>query len=247
MAGKKGQKVNKETSKRSPIYYKKLHPDWSEEKCEKEAEYFRKSCNYRCIEYYEVKYPELSHEEHLKLQKEHLINVRKNNPNYIEYYKKNFPNLTEEELERKLESYRKSHCYMNIEYYLRKYPNKSLEECEKMLQEKMKEYKEHAPDLHGENNPMHHSKRTEIQIKEGSPMCLEFYKKRYPDLTEEEQIKLWKKSCDKRTQSVRSAIKTTNLEYYLNEGMSKEEAKKALHDRQATFSLDKCIKKYGKI
>lgn len=247
MAGKKAQKVNKETSKRRAIYYKKLHPDWSEEKCEKEAEYFRKSCNYRCIEYYEVKYPELSHEEHLKLKKEHLINIRKNNPNYIEYYKKKFHNLTEEELERKLESYRKSHCYMNIEYYLRKYPNKSLEECEKMLQEKMEEYKKHAPDLHGENNPMHHSKRTEIQIKEGSPMCLEFYKKRYPDLTEEEQIKLWKKSCDKRTQSVRSAIKTTNLEYYLNEGMSKEEAKKALHDRQATFSLDKCIEKYGEV
>lgn len=36
-----------------------------------------------------------------------------------------------------------------------------------------------------------------------------------------------------------------NLEYYLNLGMSEEDAKTALKARQSTFSLEKCIEKYG--
>ena len=35
------------------------------------------------------------------------------------------------------------------------------------------------------------------------------------------------------------------LEYYMNKGMSEEEAKVALKERQSTFSLKKCIEKYG--
>lgn len=35
------------------------------------------------------------------------------------------------------------------------------------------------------------------------------------------------------------------LEYYMNKGMSEEEAKAALKERQSTFSLKKCIEKYG--
>ena len=38
----------------------------------------------------------------------------------------------------------------------------------------------------------------------------------------------------------------TTLEYYLNQGMNKDEAKLALRKRQTTFSLEKCIEKYGK-
>ncbi len=35
------------------------------------------------------------------------------------------------------------------------------------------------------------------------------------------------------------------LEYYINKGMSEEEARAALKERQSTFSLKKCIEKYG--
>jgi len=38
---------------------------------------------------------------------------------------------------------------------------------------------------------------------------------------------------------------TTNLKYYINKGHSEDEAKKILKDRQTTFSLEKCIAKYG--
>lgn len=36
-----------------------------------------------------------------------------------------------------------------------------------------------------------------------------------------------------------------SIEYYLNKGMNEEDAKKALKERQSTFSLKKCIEKYG--
>lgn len=38
----------------------------------------------------------------------------------------------------------------------------------------------------------------------------------------------------------------TKIEYYLEQGMSEEEAQEALSERQRTFSLDICIEKYGK-
>lgn len=37
----------------------------------------------------------------------------------------------------------------------------------------------------------------------------------------------------------------TSLEYYINRGFSKEEAVEQLKNRQHTFSLEKCIEKYG--
>lgn len=37
----------------------------------------------------------------------------------------------------------------------------------------------------------------------------------------------------------------TTIDYYLARGLSKDEAELKLSDRQTTFSLDKCIKKYG--
>lgn len=241
------QKINKEDSKRHFEYYHKNFPGLSIDECKEKAEYFRKSTCSNCIEYWTKKYPNKSLEECEKLLNEHFKNKRAKSKSYKEYWKSKFPDKSIEECEELAKKYKKESSWQCIEYWIKKYPNKSLDECEKLLANKKKEYLAKRPDNSAENNPMHHSKRTEIQIKEGSPMCLEFYKKRYPNLTEEEQIKLWKKSCDKRTQSVRSAIKTTNLEYYLNEGMSKEEAKKVLHDRQATFSLYKCIKKYGEV
>lgn len=41
--------------------------------------------------------------------------------------------------------------------------------------------------------------------------------------------------------------KTTNIEYYINKGLSSEEAKEKLSERQTTFSLEICIEKHGEI
>ena len=40
---------------------------------------------------------------------------------------------------------------------------------------------------------------------------------------------------------------TNTLEYYLNKGYDIKEARKLLSERQRTFTLEKCIKKYGEI
>lgn len=42
-----------------------------------------------------------------------------------------------------------------------------------------------------------------------------------------------------------NGTETTRLEYYLNQGMSEEDARAALKERQTTFNLEKCIERYG--
>lgn len=41
------------------------------------------------------------------------------------------------------------------------------------------------------------------------------------------------------------ATSNTHIEFYLAKGMTQKEAETALKERQATFTLEKCIKKYG--
>lgn len=69
--------------------------------------------------------------------------------------------------------------------------------------------------------------------------------KRYQHLPEEEK----KAAVSKFATSVKKEIPLENsplhIEYYLKQGMTEEEARVALSERQSTFSLEKCIKKYG--
>ena len=90
---------------------------------------------------------------------------------------------------------------------------------------------------------MHRSRVSLQKTKECSPMCIEFYQKHYPNLSKEEQESMWRAKHDEMSESMKNAIKSTNIEYYLNQGMSEDDAKKALHDRQSTFSLKKCIER----
>jgi len=47
------------------------------------------------------------------------------------------------------------------------------------------------------------------------------------------------------TKQMNPQNENTKLEYYTSRGLSEEEAKMALSQRQTTFSLDKCVEKYG--
>jgi len=58
--------------------------------------------------------------------------------------------------------------------------------------------------------------------------------------TKEEAIDKMKKTKRNNPQN-----ENTKLEYYTSKGYSIEEAEKLLSERQSTFSLNKCIKKYG--
>ena len=248
MGGKKGMKITKkhEDNKRFAEYYKKEHPEWTLEECENAARYFKRSCNYQCIEYYEKLYPELSHEEHLKLKTQLLEQKKSNNPFNIEYYEKNFPDLTKEEQLEKLHTYARSKNYQCKEYYLAQ--GYSEEEGEKLKNEKLKIATEKiSKKISGELNGMHRSKTTQEKRNSISPRNIAFYERKYPELSHEEHLKLQKEFFNKNRLAVKSAIKKTNIEYYLNQGMSEEDAKIALHDRQATFTYEKCIEKYGEI
>jgi DNA-binding transcriptional MerR regulator len=90
--------------------------------------------------------------------------------------------------------------------------------------------------MKGDKNINHSSKTTELMRKERSPFSKDFYLKR--GMVE-----------DDRQSFIETALNgrefTTNIRYYLDRGFSLEDSKILLKDRQITFSLDKCINKYG--
>lgn len=82
---------------------------------------------------------------------------------------------------------------------------------------------------------------------------VEFYMKK--GFTEEESKEIIKQSVEKSektkikngTNGFKNRLNTTQLQYWLNKGLSLEDAKAALKDRQATFTLEKCIQRYGEM
>ena len=111
----------------------------------------------------------------------------------IEFYIKRYPELSIEECEKirqeKLLS-RKVNNPNHIEYWVKKNPGLSLEECEKLRKERIKNGINKRPDNSGANNPNSIQNASEEIRKQNSPYSLEFYKKKYPNLTIEEYEKL---------------------------------------------------------
>ena len=103
-----------------------------------------------------------------------------------------------------------------IEYWLLNYPELSVEECEI----KRKQYS-----------------------KEHNYQCIEYYRKRYPDKSEDELLELRNVFINSRKYVKENNSNT--LEYYISRGYSEEEAHIMLANRQRTFTLEKCIAKYG--
>jgi hypothetical protein len=92
----------------------------------------------------------------------------------------------------------------------------------------------------GENNPMHKSKTSEEKRKSVSPFSPDFYLSRDPNLSLDEATKMAKTKI-----SENSVISWVKEEYWMDRGHTQEEAKKIISDKQSTFSLEKCIEKYG--
>lgn len=88
----------------------------------------------------------------------------------------------------------------------------------------------------GENNPNSSLNADEQSRKERSPFSKEYYKKR--GLNESDRTSFCK--------NIKRSYNTT-LEYYTNKGYSEKEAKGILSERQRTFTLEKCIQKYGEV
>ena len=228
MAGKKGQKTSDDNNKRKWMYYKGIHEDWTLEECQEAAKTFRKSCTYTNIEYYERFYPELSHEEQEKMRQEKLYDIRKNNRTKIEYYIEHYPDATDEERHNMWHNFNQSRNAQSIKYYERKYPDATPEEREEMRQKYIKDYWEKMPDYSGQNNPNSKKNTTEYERRSRSPRCIEFYQRKYPNATVDEQQEMLNKYFEENRLRIKNTIKDTNIEYYLNQGMSEAEARLAL-------------------
>jgi hypothetical protein len=59
----------------------------------------------------------------------------------------------------------------------------------------------------------------------------------------EEGIKIWNERETRRSEAGKKG--SANLEYWINKGYTEDEAMLKRSERQSTFSLDKCIEKYG--
>ena len=245
---KRGQRYPdwKERCEKFPEYYHKQHPEWTEEQCKKAATYFCRSINWQCPEFYKKDNPELTDEECYKMIDERKRKQKESHKFHIEYYQKRYPNATPEEWQKMISEYSEENNYQNIKYYQKRYPNATPEEWQKMLSEAKQHYLSIRKDNSGVNNPAHHSKTTELQRKQRSPMCIEFYQLKYPNLSSEEQHQMLlkhkemiKEKMSDKTRQVRC------IEYWMAKGYSEEESRKIISEQQKTFTLEKCIKKYG--
>lgn len=148
------------------------------------------------------------------------------------------------------------HPGRTIEEYRKEFPNEPVA-CRKDLENTNKgtnngewmktdeARKLFSDKFRGENNPRHHSKVSDQEEKESSPFSKEFYKKR--GYSEEEATKMALDFSRKVQKSIPKEKNPTNVEYYISKyNVTEEEARKMLAERQRTFTLEKCIQKYGK-
>lgn len=92
--------------------------------------------------------------------------------------------------------------------------------------------------ISGEKNPNHNNKTTEEERKSRSPFSKLFVKYDGIEDIDDHISKFTKKALKNR-------LTTNQKEYYINKGFTEEEALKMVSDRQKTFSLEKCIQKWG--
>ena len=104
---------------------------------------------------------------------------------------------------------------------------------------KDEKYKKMFSDMFkGEKNPNHKSRTTEDERKSRSPFSKKFIK--YTNIKNvDEHISNFAKLA------IKDRVSDTTIKYYLDKGHSLDNSEKLLKERQTTFSLEKCIEKYG--
>lgn len=124
----------------------------------------------------------------------------------------------------------KRHGYTNIEDVKKDFPNIQLT-CQNMKNN----YK-------GENNPMSLKNKSDLERKQSSPYSIEHYLKKYngDEILAKQKLQEFLDSIDRTNWKV-----NTRLSYFINQGMSEDEAKEALRERQVANGLQWYIKKYG--
>lgn len=145
-----------------------------------------------------------------------------------------------EECFKKYKTLTKSQKISNsIEYYISCYGN----DYGKIKHKEYRNNNANAVSLAGRKKNGSNSAKTR------SIWCIEYYISRGYSIEEGNKIisELQKNNNTYRQKYTKSIkiLTGTSLQYYLNKGLSIDEAKLRLSERQSTFSLSKCIEKYG--
>lgn len=197
-------------------------------------------------EYYKTNHPDWSDEE----CKDAVRKFNKScNWQCVEYYQKKYPYKSLEECEelRKIAILNKNKNHpFNIEYYRQRFPDATEDELMEMLNRAKNDYLKKRPDNRGEKNPSHRSKTTELERKQRSPKCIEFYESRFPGLSKEEYEKMVTDHKIYTASKLTPDKHSTKIEYWLAKGYNEKDAREKLSERQQTFTLEYCIEKYGK-
>ena len=140
------------------------------------------------------------------------------------------------------------HPNRTLEDYKKEFPNAMLvcksthDKISKNSKERMNlpEWKQWASErMKGEKNINSKENTTLEQRQRISPFSKSF--KKYDGLTDKEK----EQEIRKNLQCDRDDKNTNQVKYWINKGYSEEDAKKMVSERQKTFSLEKCIEKYG--
>jgi very-short-patch-repair endonuclease len=140
-----------------------------------------------------------------------------------------------------------SHDNMSTDEYKRLFPGApitTLSDKEKTsknsgLHMKDEKYKKMFSEMFkGDKNPNHISNTTDEQRRSRSPFSKSFVGY---DMIEDKEEHISKFAKD----AIKNRVSDTTLRYYLDRGYTEEVAKQMLSERQTTFSLEKCIEKYG--
>lgn len=143
---------------------------------------------------------------------------------------------------------RHQHPGKTLEDYIREFPDAPLicESTSKILSEHSKAFmnspeakKYFSEIMSGDRNPNSKCNTTEEHRKSISPFSKSF--KGYAGMTDDEKSKIIKE----RLGTDRDDRSTNQVGYWLKLGYSEEEAKHLVSERQRTFTLEKCIEKYG--
>ena len=128
----------------------------------------------------------------------------------------------------------KTHNINSKEELDKLYPNLQLT-CQKLID----------GHLIGDKNPMSKSHTSDLKRKQSSPYSLEYYKV-HGAKTEEEAIEQRQKFLNKLKPLRKNWVQATHLEYYTNQGYTKEEAIRLRKEKYTSNGLNWYINKYGK-
>lgn len=147
--------------------------------------------------------------------------------------------------------FNENHPDRTLDEYISEFPDAKLT-CENTSNKISKSQKEfmnrpeikqiYSDRIKGDKNPNAKCNTTLEQRQRISPFSKSF--KKYDGLSDEEKERIIRDECLQYDRDDRS---TNQIKYWIKKGYSEDDAKKLVSNRQRTFTLDKCIEKYGEI